>query len=130
MRKIKEVILHCTATEAGHDYNVDDIRRWHRQNGWKDIGYHFLVRLDGSVERGRPIQEVGAHCRGHNQESIGVAYVGGLLHGKPCDTRTPAQRKRLRGLVKDLVRIYSCDVHCHHEYAPWKACPCFNLKDL
>ena len=130
MRKIDDIIIHCTATEAGHDYSVDQIRQWHKANGWKDIGYHYVIRLDGSVEVGRPIQQPGAHCRGHNEHSIGIAYVGGLLRGVPHDTRTPAQRRRLRGLVADLQKIYRCPMHLHHDYNPLKACPCFKMNDF
>lgn len=79
MRKITEFIIHCSATREGQDVTAADIRRWHvKGNGWKDIGYHFVIHLDGTIELGRPIAEVGAHCAGHNAESIGICYVGGL----------------------------------------------------
>ena len=79
MRKITEFIIHCSATREGQDVTAADIRRWHVQgNGWKDIGYHFVIRLDGTIELGRPIAEVGAQCAGHNAESIGICYVGGM----------------------------------------------------
>ena len=93
MRKITEIILHCTATAAGRHFTVADIDRWHRQRGFKGIGYHYVVYLDGSVHAGRREEEAGAHCLGHNARSIGVCYVGGLdAAGKPSDTRTQAQK--------------------------------------
>ena len=96
-RSIDEIIVHCTATKAGQSFDVEDVRRWHLQRNFRDIGYHFLVLLDGTVQQGRTIAEVGAHCAGHNTRSIGVCYVGGLAaSGSPADTRTPQQRKALR----------------------------------
>ncbi len=70
--------MHCTATKAGRHFDVNDVRRWHLQRGFRDIGYHFLVLLDGTIQQGRPLAEAGAHCTGHNANSIGVCYVGGL----------------------------------------------------
>ena len=72
MRTINEIIVHCTATPEGKDYTVDDITRWHKERGSKTIGYHYVVYRDGSVHEGRPLAEVGAHCKGHNAHSIGV----------------------------------------------------------
>ena len=108
MRKIDLIIIHCSATAEGKDFRAADIDRWHRQQGFKSIGYHFVVRLNGEVERGRPIAEVGAHCKGHNATSIGVCYIGGLDAdgNKPKDTRTVEQRKAMRNLVKTLKHVF------------------------
>ena len=94
MRKINEIIVHCAATPEGKNFKAADIDRWHRERKMKCIGYHYVVDLDGTVEPGRPESEIGAHCLGHNQYSIGVCYVGGLAaYGKtPKDTRTPTQK--------------------------------------
>lgn len=84
MRKIKEIIIHCSATREGRDYTVADIDRWHRERGFFCIGYHFVIYRDGSIHVGRSVEEVGAHCKGHNTVSIGVCYIGGLSKdGKP-----------------------------------------------
>lgn len=127
MRKIDEIIVHCTATKAGKHFNVNDVRRWHLQRNFRDIGYHFLVLLDGTVQQGRPVAEVGAHCTGHNTCSIGVCYVGGIAaSGRPADTRTPQQRQALRNLLTDLKRQFpKAVIHGHRDFAN-KACPCFN----
>lgn len=130
MRKLDEIIVHCTATPEGKSFTAADVDRWHRQRGFDGIGYHYLVRLDGTVEAGRPVSKVGAHCLGHNAHSIGVCYVGGLAaDGRtPKDTRTPAQRTALRQLVERLRREYGiAAVHGHNEYAA-KACPSFNVQ--
>lgn len=131
MRELKEIILHCTATKEGHDYSVEQVRKWHLDRGFNDIGYHFLIRLDGTVEAGRPLETVGAHCKGHNANSIGIAYVGGLdKNGRPKDTRTLPQKEAMRRLVHDLKQYFPrLEVHCHNEYST-KSCPCFSVSEL
>lgn len=133
MRRINEIIVHCTATPEGHNYTVADIDRWHRERGWQGIGYHYVIYRDGSVHPGRPPREPGAHCLGHNSNSIGICYVGGLASdGKTAqDTRTPEQHAALRQLVAELMAKYpGSTVHGHNEFAA-KACPCFDVqKDL
>lgn len=127
MRKITEIIVHCTATRERLDIGAAEIDRYHRQRGFDSIGYHYVVRLDGSIEKGRDESAVGAHCLSHNVCSIGVAYVGGLdADGKPKDTRTPAQKRSLSALLTELRRRYpGAKIHGHRDFAA-KACPCFD----
>lgn len=128
MREILELIVHCSATPEGKDFTVEDIDRWHKQRGWKGIGYHYVIYRDGSVHDGRPESEVGAHCYGHNQHSIGICYIGGCAKdGKtPKDTRTTAQKQSLVNLLKKLKRQYpKATIHGHRDFAA-KACPSFN----
>lgn len=128
MRSINEIIIHCSATPEGRDHTAADIDRWHRQRGFAGIGYHFVVRLDGRVETGRPLERIGAHCSGHNAHSIGVCYIGGVLKdGKtPADTRTPAQREALFRLLRELKRRFpQASIHAHRDFAA-KACPSFD----
>lgn len=130
MRKIDEIIIHCSATAEGKDFNASDIDRWHKQRGFKCIGYHYVIKLDGTVEKGRGVEEIGAHCLNHNKNSIGICYVGGLAKdGKtPKDTRTEAQKKALWKLIVDLMIKYpDATIHGHREFAN-KACPCFDAK--
>ena len=130
MRKIDKIILHCTATPEGRQVTVADVTAWHKERGFRTIGYHYLVYLDGTVVRGRREEEIGAHCLGQNAGSIGVCYVGGLEKDArtPADTRTPAQRKALRALVAELCRRFpGAEVHGHREFAA-KACPCFDAR--
>ncbi len=132
MRNIRKIIVHCSATPEGRAHTAADIDRWHRQRGFDCIGYHFVVRLDGTVEPGRPLEKVGAHCKGHNADSIGICYIGGLAKDAktPKDTRTPAQREALRGLVAWLRRTFpAATLHGHREFAA-KACPCFPISEL
>lgn len=130
MRKINKIILHCSATKEGQKFTVKDIDAWHKQRGFKGVGYHYVVLLDGTVEAGRPESEIGAHTLGQNANSIGICYIGGLdANGKPKDTRTDAQREALIKLVKELKAKYpGATAHGHNEFAN-KACPSFNVKD-
>lgn len=130
MRLINKIIIHCSATPEGKDFTASDIQAWHVKRGFNEIGYHFVIGLDGTVERGRNIQRVGAHCLGQNRNSIGVCYIGGLAEdGKtPKDTRTEAQKKSLLLLIRELKAKYPrITIHGHNEYAA-KDCPCFDVK--
>jgi N-acetylmuramoyl-L-alanine amidase len=132
MRTISKIIVHCTATPEGRDVTVADIDRWHRQRGFRCIGYHYVIYLDGSVHQGRPIAEIGAHCLGQNNHSIGVCYVGGLAKdGKSAkDTRTDAQKASLVKLITELRRQFPlATLHGHREFAN-KDCPCFDVAEL
>lgn len=135
MRMINDIIIHCSATRPKVDVGAKEIKQWHTQpepygRGWKDIGYHYIVRLDGTIEHGRPISRAGAHCVGHNAHSIGICYVGGLDDaGEAADTRTPAQKSALIKLIYNLITVYRCDVHSHHDYNSSKLCPCFDAHE-
>jgi N-acetylmuramoyl-L-alanine amidase len=144
MRDIDHIVIHCTATKEGVDYSVEQVRDWHvNGRGFRDIGYHFFIRLDGTIDKGRPIEQAGAHAKGYNKHSIGVVYVGGLdSYGKPKDTRTVAQFHALRRCVETLKVIYGdVEVVGHRDLSvdlngdgmisanEWmKACPCFDVK--
>lgn len=127
MRKINLIIIHCTATIEGRDYTVSTIDSWHRQRGFDCIGYHYVVYRDGTVHEGRPVAKVGAHCAGHNANSIGVCYIGGVDDKQqPKDTRTPAQRNALVNLLMRLKRQYPAAVIRGHRDFSTKACPSFD----
>lgn len=129
-RAITDIILHCTATREGQNVTVEDIRKWHMQQGWADIGYHYVVYLDGSLHNGRDVDIIGAHCNGHNTHSIGVAYVGGVAaDGRtPKDTRTDLQKAKLLSLLMDLRKLYPhARISGHRDFAA-KACPSFDAR--
>lgn len=144
MRTINLIVVHCTATKEGIDYDVDTVRGWHvNQRGFRDIGYHILIHLDGSIEKGRPIEQSGAHAKGYNKHSIGIVYVGGLdSKGKPKDTRTVPQYHAIRRCIETLKVIYGdVEVEGHRDLSvdlngdgmisqdEWmKECPCFDIK--
>ena len=121
------IVVHCTATPAGRDVTAADIANYHKLRGFADIGYHFIVRLDGTIEAGRPIELAGAHAKGYNARSIGVAYVGGLDNqSRPADTRTSAQRQALRQLLISLRCNFPGACIIGHRDVAAKACPCFD----
>ena len=144
-RKITEIIVHCSDTPEGRHHTVDDIRLWHKQKGWSDVGYHYVIYLDGSIHNGRDVDIVGAHCANHNSHSIGVCYIGGcageVKNGKIVpmmskygyhvvkDTRTPEQKESLIYLLKELRKLYpSAKIYGHRDLST-KLCPSFNAKD-
>ena len=145
MRKIDSIIIHCSATKVGQDFTAADIDRWHRERGFNGIGYHYVVCLDGRLERGRDISLAGAHCKGWNEHSIGICYIGGLdVNGHPADTRTKAQKRVLYQLIMDLQKEYGIlQVLGHRDTSPdlnedgvieaneyVKVCPCFDVKEF
>lgn len=130
MRNIDQIIWHCSATPEGRDVKIDEIRNWHvKGRGWSDIGYHYVIELDGSVRMGRPLIRTGAHVQGRNSSSIGICYVGGTdKKGKAKDTRTQAQKDALYRLTAELLqRFPGATVHGHNEFAA-KACPSFDVR--
>ena len=131
MRTITLLIVHCSAVMPDVESGAADIDRWHRAQGWRGgIGYHYVVRRDGTVEPGRREEVPGAHCRHHNAHSIGICYIGGLAaDGRTSkDTRTPAQRKALKELLGKLHRQFpKALIVGHHDLNPTKSCPCFDV---
>ena len=129
MRIITLIIIHCSAVRPDQTSSAAQIDTWHRRdNHWKfGIGYHYVVRRDGSIEPGRPEWQVGAHCLNHNAHSIGVCYEGGLdIRGQPADTRTEAQKASLRTLLEDLHKRYPhALIVGHRDLDPTKECPGF-----
>ena len=128
MRLISFFIIHCSAVRPNQCSSAADIDRWHRARGFNSIGYHFVVRRDGSIETGRPMEKVGAHCLNRNAHSIGICYEGGLdANGKPADTRTPQQKEALRKLLQQLHKQFpKAIIAGHNMFNPMKACPCFD----
>lgn len=150
MKTIDTIIIHCSATKEGVDIKAADIDRMHKAQGWKMIGYNYVVDLDGTIEEGRPLTISGAHCNSkdgqgstYNTHSIGICYIGGLdSEGKIKDTRTPEQKASLINLINELCSKYQIvELMGHRDTSPdfnnngeiesfeWiKACPCFDVK--
>lgn len=129
MRKITLIVLHCSAVRPNQTSSAAQIDEWHRKdNHWLKIGYHFVVRRDGTVETGRRLEEVGAHVVGHNTHSIGICYEGGLdSAGDYADTRTPEQVKALRELVERMHSYFpKALIVGHRDLDPSKKCPCYD----
>lgn len=124
----KYIMLHCTATPAHRVVTREDIDRWHRQRGFRCIGYHYIIHQNGRVEEGRPLTQTGAHCKGYNSTAIGIAYIGGTdAKGTPADTRTPAQKEAIKALINRLRMLFGIERIMGHNEVSNKACPCFNV---
>jgi len=129
MRAINEAILHYSATPEGKPFDVKDIRDWHvNGNGWSDVGYHYVIKLDGTVQEGRPLSRTGAHCKGHNRGTVGICYIGGgVTDGK--DTRTDEQKESLELLLSELIQEHNITkVSGHNQYSN-KKCPGFDAPE-
>ena len=129
---INEIIMHCSANGPDSTIGAKEIRDYHvRVRGWLDIGYHFVVRRDGTVEEGRPLTAVGAHCTGHNARSVGICLVGGVARDgrTPQDNFTEAQFKAAAKLVRQLQKRLPgiMGITGHNRYAN-KACPVFDVQ--
>lgn len=129
MRKIDKIIVHCSATRPTQNIGAAEIDTWHKKQGWDEIGYHFVIRRSGEIENGRAVEKIGAHCKGHNADSIGICLVGGIdASGKPENNFTDAQFASLRKLVLELKAKFNIlYIFGHNEFAN-KACPCFDVK--
>lgn len=147
---IDSIVIHCSATREGQDVRAADIDKWHKERGFKMIGYHYVIDLDGKIEAGRPLTMNGAHCntagvsgKPYNSHSIGICYVGGLdKNGRAKDTRTNKQKVALHNLVNSLIMQFPIkDVLGHRDASPdkngdgkitsneWiKSCPCFDVR--
>ena len=144
MREIKYIVVHCSAGPVNQ--SAARIRDYHlapppRGRGWSRPGYHYVVEADGRVVPLVPEEKVSNGVKGYNHCSVNVCYTGGLRAGKPADTRTPAQRRALRGLTARLQARYpGARVVGHRDLSPdrdgdgrigrheWiKECPCFDV---
>lgn len=133
MRRVDFLVVHCAATKADQDIGLKEIRRWHLERGWLDIGYHFVIRRDGTVEYGRPTDRPGAHARGFNHLSLGICLAGGLAaDAKTAENNfTPAQFASLRSLLLDLRSQFPNSRILGHRDLPnvAKACPSFDVAE-
>lgn len=145
MRWINKIIIHCSANKVTSKITLEDIQREHKKRGFNNIGYHYIIFQDGTVKRGRPLEQVGAHCKGQNLHSIGVCYIGGLdANGNSADTRTAAQKAAMFSLLTMLVNRYHCPIYGHRDFVKWqdnnnngirdngeclKDCPCFDAHN-
>lgn len=142
-RAMDTIVIHCSATKEGKDYSIEDIKKWHLQRGFKDVGYHFVIKLDGTIEIGRPLDKIGAHVANHNTNTIGICYIGGLSkNNKAKDTRTDEQKESLLNLITILKSFIPIkEIKGHRDYSKdlnnngiiesnefMKDCPCFDVQ--
>jgi N-acetyl-anhydromuramyl-L-alanine amidase AmpD len=129
---VRYIVVHCSATPVTADYTVEQMAKDHKLRGFRTIGYHFYIRKDGTMTQHRKLLEVGAHCKPFNRCSIGVCYEGGIgPQGNPSDTRTEAQKARMRDLIQEMKTVFPKAVVRGHREMPGatpKACPCFDAS--
>lgn len=149
MREIDYIVLHCSATREDVDYSLAQLTSDHKRRGFRTIGYHYYIQKNGTIHTGRPIEEIGAHVRGYNRNSIAICYEGGLdADGKPKDTRTEAQQGAILSVLLNIIEavkptqpVNRMQVLGHRDLSPdqdgdgvveaheWlKDCPCFDAK--
>ena len=130
MRKIDKVIIHCADTKTNQNFDVSDIDRWHKNKGWTEIGYHYYIKLDGTIQTGRKLKRVGAHCAGHNSSSVGVCLEGGKNpDGTKWDMCTSKQEYAVEKLLLTLGKDYpNITLHGHYEFSKTKSCPNFDIN--
>lgn len=132
------ITIHCSATPNNRDIGRDEIEEMHNRRGWRGIGYHYVIRRDGTLENGRSLKLTGAHVYGHNKNNIGIVLIG-------TDEFTEEQFETLRETVSDLCGLYGVkneNVLGHRDWSPdkngdgkitsdeWvKRCPCFDVRE-
>ena len=126
MRTIDLIVIHCSDSDRPEHDNVETIRQWHLERGWKDIGYHFVITKDGVCRAGRPVSEVGAHVDGYNQNSIGICLTGSHEFSKE-------QFETLKKTVASFAKTYGLkrpQIVGHRDLNKRKTCPNFEVKDI
>lgn len=132
IKSVDYLVVHCSATRASQDIGAKDIDRWHREKGWFAIGYHYVIRRSGAIEKGRPDDQPGAHAVGYNHLSLGICLAGGVAaDGKTAEQNfTSEQYAALAGLLKKLKARYPNATVLGHRDLPGvhKACPSFDVR--
>lgn len=121
-----KLIIHCSDSSRKEDDDIDVIKGWHKSKGWIDVGYHFFIKSDGTIQTGRPVEQMGSHCKDHNSDSIGIC-----LSGK--DKFTEKQFVALADLVIFLTKDHGLTLDCvfpHRYFNNHKTCPNFSVKQF
>jgi N-acetylmuramoyl-L-alanine amidase len=128
MRSINKIIIHCSDTRIDQDFSIEDIRKWHKLRGFNDVGYHYYIKVDGSLYNGRSIEKIGAHCKGQNSKSIGICFEGGKDEkGESWKIPSKNQIKTYRDLLKRInSRFGGLEIHGHYDFSK-KSCPNFDV---
>ncbi len=131
MRVIHKIIIHCSATKKNGQIGAKEIDVWHKQRGFNAIGYHFVILRDGSIEDGRSVSEVGAHCLGYNHDSLGICLVGGLAdNGDAENNFTKEQMQSLKQKLIELVEQFPFVKIMGHRDLAATDCPCFEVREF
>ncbi|MCU7571545.1 N-acetylmuramoyl-L-alanine amidase [Riemerella anatipestifer] len=141
MRTIKHIVLHCTATSQ--TTTIESIKRfWKEKLGWKNVGYHYIIKPDGEIVQLANVNTITNGVRGHNRNSVHIAYIGGVEKGKAVDNRTVQQKASQVKLLRELQAKYpTAEIVGHRDLSPdlngdgiispheWtKECPSFDVR--
>lgn len=126
------IVIHCSATSEKQNFGAADINKWHRAKGWACIGYHYVIKRDGTIEEGRKESQVGAHVQNWNEVSLGICMIGGVDAddvNKAEDNFTPEQYASLKELLERMKEKYpKAKIQGHRDFPKVaKACPCFDV---
>lgn len=132
-QRVAFIVVHCSATKPSGDFDVNDIRRWHLKRGFVDVGYHYVIKRDGTLQKGRPLDRQGAHVSRFNHLSVGVCLIGGVSeadHRVAEDNFTAAQFDTLAKLLPQLQAKFPGAEILGHRDMPHvkKACPSFDVR--
>lgn len=128
--KPRRITVHCSASQNGQRVDIDTIDKWHRQRGFASVGYHFVIQPDGEVQRGRALNEQGAHVEGDNEGNVGICLIG-------TDKFTFKQLDSLRYYIDGVRQIHDIPAHEIYTHAQFasaikqgKTCPGFTINRL
>ena len=129
-RNINKIIVHCADTKTNQSFDITDVDNWHKKRGFSMVGYHYYIKLDGTIQEGRNLEQVGAHCKGQNSDSIGICFEGGLnADGSKWDGPLSPQLDAWNSLYQYLCFMFgNLPIKAHYEYSE-KSCPNFDPDD-
>lgn len=124
------IVIHCSATKPSMDIGLSEIKNWHvNERGWRDVGYHYVIKRNGEVELGRNIRDTGAHAAGYNSKSIGICLVGGMAEDNSTEDNFTAQQwTALLDLIQQKLSDYPDAKVIGHNEISEKDCPCFDVQ--
>jgi len=131
LKRVNFIAIHCAATPPTMNIGVDEIRGWHKAKGWSDVGYHYVIKRDGTIQFGRPQDLMGAHVQGYNVDSLGICLIGGVdAQNRAENNFTPQQFDALEVLVRVLLFQFPHAIVQGHRDFPNvnKACPSFDAR--
>lgn len=121
--RVEYIVVHCTDSPDDRDVTAEEVHSWHRKRGWAGIGYHKVIKRDGTIDEGRPEYWEGAHVKGYNHNSLGVCLVGKEFFSY-------AQMRALEKIILELAERYpEAKVVGHRDLDSRKPCPNFDVKE-
>ena len=132
LERVNYIVVHCSATPPTMDIGVKEIDRWHRERGWFKIGYHAVIRRDGRIEYGRYTDEIGAHAKGFNNQSLSICLVGGVdENNNPDNNFEDIQLQTLKAAINYYKYFFPDAAVVGHKdlKGVTKACPSFDVMD-